>query len=140
MRFIDTSRRNRLQLSRIFTKSLSEIAFGSSHLPQTSLKDERGSSTMPFDPVSYRQRGDGSCREGRRARSVGARAGATLLRVALAVRHFVVRCAAIRQLRRLDDHLLRDIGIERAAIADAVDTMIATAERHPQPRRIAAAH
>lgn len=31
----------------------------------------------------------------------------------------------IRALQRVDDHLLRDAGIERAAIEDFVDTLIA---------------
>jgi uncharacterized protein YjiS (DUF1127 family) len=94
---------------------------------------------MPFDPVSYRHGEGGSCRDGAPKRSAGPWVRAALLPIAFVVRHLVVRCVAIRQLRRLDDHLLRDIGIERAAIADAVDTMIATTNRHPQRRRFAAA-
>jgi uncharacterized protein YjiS (DUF1127 family) len=35
------------------------------------------------------------------------------------------RRAIIRTLNRVDDHLLRDAGIERSAIEDFVDTLIA---------------
>lgn len=49
------------------------------------------------------------------------RARGWTLSLAPLTRHFRNR-AAVRQLRKLDDHLLRDIGLMRADIEEAVNS------------------
>ncbi len=49
---------------------------------------------------------------------------ATLPPLIHALRQWLTRRAAIRELDRLDDELLRDIGLERKAIPLAVDAML----------------
>jgi uncharacterized protein YjiS (DUF1127 family) len=81
---------------------------------------------MPFDPVSYTQPSRGRERQ-------AVRAWTAALPLAKAVHQLVARAAAIRQLRRLDDRLLRDIGVERGNIADAVDEMLSAGGRTVRP-------
>jgi uncharacterized protein YjiS (DUF1127 family) len=62
-------------------------------------------------------------------RAVGLRAPSPARALAAALRRIARpwrRAAAIRDLARLDDRLLRDMGIERHAMDDAVDTLLET--------------
>ena len=72
---------------------------------------------MPFDSVS-----DPSLPRAA-APQTRARHWTAALPLVATIRGAIARYAAIRQLRSLDDRLLRDIGLERGDIADVVESM-----------------
>jgi uncharacterized protein YjiS (DUF1127 family) len=86
--------------------------------------------TIPFDKSSLKEipMSKTACVSSD-IRAVGLRAPWPARALAAALRRIARpwrRAAAIRDLSRLDDRLLRDMGIERHAIDEAVDTLLET--------------